>query len=189
MRDRERSSKDDEVLVRAAAGGDREALGRLYDRFAPSMLGVAQRMLGDSHEAEDVVHDVFLEVWHRARYYDRGRGTVRTWLMVRLRSRTLDRLRSAKRAAAVALTPELGARAAAGEAGDAAAHDSGFVRRALRELSPDQRAILELGYFAGYSCAEIADHLAVPVGTVKSRMSRAVAHLRVQLEANERERP
>ncbi|HEY2216370.1 MAG TPA: sigma factor, partial [Solirubrobacteraceae bacterium] len=70
-----------------AAAGDRAALGLLYDRFAPSMLAVGQRILGSAREAEDLVHDVFLEAWLRARYYDPARGSVRTWLMLRLRSR------------------------------------------------------------------------------------------------------
>ena len=90
----------DERLIAAVAEGNRDALGELYDRFAPSMLAVALRMLGSSREAEDVVQDVFLEAWQRAAHYDRARGTVRTWLMLRLRSRTLDRLRSTARCCA-----------------------------------------------------------------------------------------
>lgn len=179
----------DELLVRAAAEGDRDALGALYDRFSPSLLAVAQRMLGSAREAEDVVQDVFLEAWHRARHYDRSRGSVRTWLMMRLRSRSLDRLRATRRAAAVAFDEALLPRTAGAalsssiDAPDGTA-DHRALNRALTSLPHDQREVLELGYFAGQSCAEIASVLSVPVGTVKSRMSRAIAQLRVQLREN-----
>src|SRR5688500_10353217 len=77
-------TEQDERLIVAIAEGERDALGELYDRFSPALLGVALRMLGSTREAEDVVQDVFLEAWQRARHYDRSRGTVRTWLMLRL---------------------------------------------------------------------------------------------------------
>jgi RNA polymerase sigma-70 factor (ECF subfamily) len=186
---RERSDQgDDEQLVRAAAAGDRDALGTLYDRFAPSMLAVAQRILGGQREAEDVVQDVFLEAWHRARYYDRERGTVRTWLMLRLRSRALDRVRAARRAAGVSLD-EIGALQQPGGQDELTkAPDAQLLHRALEGLPEDQRTVLELGYFSGFTCAEIATRLELPIGTVKSRMSRAVAQLRTQLQRGEGER-
>jgi RNA polymerase sigma-70 factor (ECF subfamily) len=182
-------AENDELLVRAAAQGDREALGALYDRFSPLLLSVAHRMLGSTREAEDLVHDVFLEAWHRARHYDRARGSVRTWLMLRLRSRALDRLRATKRAGAVlfdeALQPRGGSVSETHTAAPDAALDHKALVHALATLPKDQRAVLELGYFAGQSCAEIAGALSVPVGTVKSRMSRAIAHLRTQLQERE----
>jgi RNA polymerase sigma-70 factor (ECF subfamily) len=175
----------DERLVSAIAEGNRDALGELYDRFAPSLLAVALRMLGSSREAEDVVQDVFLEAWQRAAHYDRGRGTVRTWLMLRLRSRTLDRLRSARRTRGISFE-ELSLSASEGNTeATLAALDSEVLRNALSELPTDQRRVLELGYFSGQSCAEIAAVLSVPIGTVKSRMSRAIAHLRARLVPRE----
>lgn len=175
----------DERLIAAIAGGDRDALGELYDRFAPILLAVALRMLGSSREAEDVVQDVFLEAWQRARHYDRSRGTVRTWLMLRLRSRTLDRMRSSKRTRGVSFE-ELSLPAAEGNTeATLAALDGDVLRAALAELPEDQRRVLELGYFSGQSCAEIAAVLSVPIGTVKSRMSRAIAHLRARLAPSE----
>lgn len=179
----------DERLISAVAEGDREALGELYDRFAPAMLAVALRMLSSSREAEDVVQDVFLEAWQRAAHYDRARGTVRTWLMLRLRSRTLDRLRSSRRTRGISFEELAGStRLPAAEASTEAtlaALDSDVLRTALSELPADQRRVLELGYFSGQSCAEIAAVLSVPIGTVKSRMSRAIAHLRARLVPRE----
>jgi RNA polymerase sigma-70 factor (ECF subfamily) len=180
-------NSDDERLVRALVDGDRDALGALYDRHAASMLAVAQRVLGSPREAEDLVHDVFLEAWHRARYYEPARGTVRTWLMMRLRSRAIDRQRSAQRnkrveldaAAQIERDAHAHARASTESAGS---HDGGTLRGFLLELSAEHQAVLELGYFSGLSCAEIATRLDVPIGTVKSRMSRAIAQLRTRLQ-------
>jgi RNA polymerase sigma-70 factor, ECF subfamily len=183
MRERSSDSDDDERLVHAAGAGDRDALGMLYDRFAPSMLAVAHRILGARREAEDVVQDVFLEAWHRARYYDRARGTVRTWLMLRLRSRALDRLRARRRTDGVSLD-EVGSLSQPRAQDELAmALDGQVLHRALHALPDDQRTVLELGYFSGFTCAEIATRLELPIGTVKSRMSRAVAQLREQLLA------
>jgi RNA polymerase sigma-70 factor (ECF subfamily) len=175
----------DERLIAAVAGGDRDALGELYDRFSPSLLAVALRMLGSSREAEDVVQDVFLEAWQRARHYDRARGTVRTWLMLRLRSRTLDRMRSSKRTRGVSFEELALPVAESNTEASLAALDGDVLRKALGELPGDQRRVLELGYFSGQSCAEIAAELSVPIGTVKSRMSRAIAHLRARLTPDE----
>ena len=88
--------REDAHLVIAIADGDRDALASLYDIYAPIMLATAHRMMGDRREAEDVLHDVFLEVWRKAGTYDPGRAKVKTWLLLRLRSRVLDRLRSAR---------------------------------------------------------------------------------------------
>lgn len=177
------SAIDDEQLVEAVAAGDREALGKLYDRFAPGMLSVAQRIVGSARESEDLVHDVFLEAWHRARHYDRSRGSVRTWLMMRLRSRGLDRLRAERRAPTVDLEMAKLSLREAHEPDAGTARDGQLVRGALAQLHDDQRAVLELGYFAGYSCSEIATRLEIPIGTVKSRMSRAIAELRSHFDA------
>src|SRR5262245_29250764 len=83
--------EDDERLIARAVGGSRDALAELYDRHAPLLLGLGARILGDRGLAEDVLHDVFLEAWHHAREYDPARGTVRAWLVTRMRSRSLDR--------------------------------------------------------------------------------------------------
>lgn len=167
---------DDRALVALVAGGDQTALATLYDRFAPTMLAVGQRILGSAREAEDLVHDVFLEAWLRASYYDPARGSVRTWLMLRLRSRALDRRRSAQRDRAVGLDELRLPAASSGSEGEGL--DARRVQAMLAGLPSDQRSVLELSYFAGRSCSEIAADLNIPIGTVKSRMSRALTHLR-----------
>lgn len=180
-----RASADDDVsLVVAIAGGDRPALARLYDRYAPLLLGVGVRLLGQRREAEDLVHDVFLEVWRSADDYDTGRGSVRTWILMRLRSRALDRLKSAShtRVSSLEEAPdkEPPASAVADEDPSLAA-DRTRVRRALSLLPTEQRAVLELAYFEGLSSQEIATRIGIPIGTVKSRSAAAMMKLRAEL--------
>src|SRR5688572_30748531 len=84
---------EDVELIREAARGEVDALASVYDRYSRLLMTTAERMLGDRAMAEDLVHDVMMEVWRAAASYDVARGSVRTWMLVRLRSRALDRLR------------------------------------------------------------------------------------------------
>ncbi len=179
------ANDDDARLVAAMAAGDRGALGALYDRHAAVLLAVAQRVLGDRREAEDLLHDVFLEAFRQAGAYDPSRASVRAWLLVRLRSRAVDRKRSVGASRVVPTAPEQLHRAvdtaalSSAEAADAS--DRARVRRALAELPDEQREVLELGYFEGLSSSEIAARIDVPIGTVKSRVADAIAKLRAGL--------
>jgi len=169
-------------LVTAAARGDRRAFGALYDRHARAMLALGVRLFGATREAEDILHDVFVEVWRRAGEYDARRGSVRRWLLLRMRSRSLDRVRSFGRSRGQSLGDLEPARPGP-EDGDALerAPDRGRVLEALPTLPDEQRAVVELGYFQGWSSAEMAAHLGVPIGTVKSRLRMAIARLRAAL--------
>ena len=172
----------DAELVRAVARGDRPALAQLYDRFSPILLAVATRILGERREAEDLLHDVFLEVWRQAADYDSTRGSVRAWMLIRLRSRALDRRKSAGATRVVSLDAETERggeeREAATSEDPSLAPDRTAIRRALAALPDEQRTVLELGYFEGLSSSEIAERLGAPVGTVKSRVAAALAKLR-----------
>lgn len=175
---------DDRALVDRIADGDRSALAVLYGRYASTLLGVAVRILGGRREAEDLVHDVFLEAWRRAGSYRPERGSVRTWLLLRLRSRALDRVRSPRLKRAVSLEstmPDYAERRAAPDDPSIAA-DRARVRAAVARLPQPQRAVLLLAYFEGRSSTEIADRLELPVGTVKSRLAAARRGLRAALE-------
>jgi RNA polymerase sigma-70 factor (ECF subfamily) len=175
------AAQRDAELVAAIAAGDRKALAALYQRFAPSLMAVGQRILGDRREAEDLLHDVFLEVWRQAGQFDRARGTVRAWLLMRMRSRSLDRRKSAGFSRVVSLEERQEEVRATGD--DALAPDRSALRRALADLPEEQRLVLELGYFEGLSSTEIAARIAAPVGTVKSRVAAALAKLRQGLGA------
>jgi RNA polymerase sigma-70 factor (ECF subfamily) len=170
------AAQRDAELVAAISAGDRKALAALYQRFAPSLMAVGQRILGDRREAEDLLHDVFLEVWRQAGQFDRARGTVRAWMLMRMRSRSLDRRKSAGFSRVVSLEERQEEVRATGD--DALAPDRSALRRALADLPEEQRQVLELGYFEGLSSTEIAARIAAPVGTVKSRVAAALAKLR-----------
>jgi RNA polymerase sigma-70 factor (ECF subfamily) len=173
----------DEAAWRAVADGDTRALTELYDRHAPMLVGVAYRLLGNRSDAEDLVHDVFVEAWGRARDFDARRGSVRRWLLVRLRSRAIDRIRSLETARRHRET-EASERAAAPPANpEWSPGDGERVRAALRALPEEQRTLVELAYFEGLSHAELALRAGVPIGTVKSRLFAAMEKLRRQLDA------
>ncbi len=169
-------------LLQRIARGDQAALGVLYDRYSPVLMAIGCRVLGNREAAEDLLHDVFLEAWRRAADYDPTRGSVRVWLCMRMRSRSLDRIRSSGRRQTVPMEEANLPEAEQGSDGDPSlTADRVTVRRALEALPPEQRAVLELGYFEGLSSTEIAERVGIPVGTVKSRVASGIAKLRLAL--------
>ncbi len=172
----------DAALVRRVASGDQHALGQLYDRYADMLLAVGLRILKNQGEAEDLLHDVFVEVWRKAGDFDAARGSVRAWLVTRTRSRALDRCKSPGRARANPLDGvEHRLVDATPDAVDRGDHER--LRAAVAGLTSDQRAVMECAYFDDLSSSEIAAHLAIPIGTVKSRMAAGLARLRNVLGA------
>ncbi|MEL7450860.1 MAG: sigma-70 family RNA polymerase sigma factor [Pseudomonadota bacterium] len=179
----------DEHLLQAMARGQSEALGELYDRYAERLMPVAVAILRNSRDAEDLIHDVFLEAWQKAASFDAARGSVRSWLSLRVRSRAIDRLRALnmKRNHAQGLRAE--AEATNSGKDDAAVEtDCALAQEALGALSDAQREVIELGYFRGLSCSEIASHCGIPLGTVKSRLGAALNKLRQHLKTSEGEK-
>jgi RNA polymerase sigma-70 factor (ECF subfamily) len=166
-------------VLRSLASGDKQALGVLYDRHSGIMLALGLRIVGVRREAEDLLHDVFLEAWRHAGDYDPRRGSVKTWLLLRMRSRCLDRVRSHGFSRVDALESEP-VRQGSVERADRRL-DGSRARALLESLPPSQREVLELGYFEGLSFSEIATQLDIPIGTVKSRVSAAMTKLREDL--------
>jgi len=175
------SSLDDRALVAEAARGEVKAFAVLYDRFAGIMLATAKRMLGDRGGAEDLMHDVFMEVWRNVDNYDPTRATVRTWILVRLRSRALDRLRSATVRREVT-TDDVTPNEAPVAEDPSLAPDRTAVVAALQNLPDDQRMVIELSYFHGLSSSEIAERMGSPLGTVKSRTAAGLAKIRSAMQ-------
>ncbi len=162
----------DVALVLRMAQGDRSAVADLYARHAAALLGLAQSLLRSRAESEDLIHDVFLEAWRRSADYSAERGSVRAWLLVRLRSRALDRLKSAARPRTVQLE-QPSAAPLPGHLGD-----QGRLRDLLVQMPEPQQQVIVLGYFEGLSTVEIAERLGIPAGTVKSRTRAALGALR-----------
>jgi RNA polymerase sigma-70 factor (ECF subfamily) len=176
---------EDIAVLRRIAGGEKDALGVLYDRHAGVMLALGVRVVGVRREAEDLLHDVFLEAWRHAGDYDPRRGSVKTWLLLRMRSRCLDRVRSHGFSRTDALEVEpMGTTDTTGNAESDRVErnlDGARVKALLDMLPAGQREVLELGYFQGLSFSEIAEALGIPIGTVKSRVSAAMVKLRADL--------
>jgi len=175
--DRPPDDAEDEALVVAMASGDRAALATLYERHSGLLLGLALRIVREKREAEDLLHDVFLEAWRSAKDFDPKRGRVRTWLAIRMRSRALDLQKSAR---VSRNTGDAGLDVVVDDS-EGTSPDHGRIRSALAELGQDQRKVLELAYFEGLSCTEIAERIAIPVGTVKSRIAAGLDRLRLGL--------
>lgn len=177
--DRSDVALDDHELVRRMARGDRAALGAIYARHAPRLLALVRHIVGDRAEAEDVLHDIFLEAWRRAGDYSSERGSVAAWLAVRARSRALDRRRAPLRRGVT-----LASSVSEAEPSDAEPPsgtnlaEQARLRAALSSMAAEERQVIVLGYFAGLSSREIAEEARIPVGTVKSRVRSALIKLR-----------
>ncbi len=176
-------SPDDLDLMDAIAAGDRAALSRLVDRYAPVLLAVCRRVLNDADEADDVLVDVFYEVWARADRFDRARGNPLTYLVTLARSRSIDRRRSlgARPPLRSDRSGELAARPAAGPGPlqhTQLDEQAGRVRTAMAGLDVDQRVALECAFYEGLSHTEVAAKLGKPLGTVKTLIRQGLIRLR-----------
>jgi RNA polymerase sigma-70 factor, ECF subfamily len=155
------------------ATGDQTALAQFYDLTNRVAFGLILRILGDRSTAEEVLLDVYTQVWRQAGNYSRERGTPLAWLMTIARTRALDRLRSGRQEKQRKESLDAVADARSFEANPeettATNEHQRLVRRALAALPVEQRQIIELAYFSGLSHSEIAAHLGQPLGTVKTR--------------------
>ena len=176
----------DEVVVQRIVTGDHSALGALYDLHGRTVYTLALRIVGDPAEAEEVVQDVFVQVWRGATRYDQGRATVAGWLLMMTRSRAIDRVRARHaRPVGDAAGETTIARLPDGSAGPEASVINGQaverLKAALQDLPKSMRAAIELAYYEGLTQSAIAERLGEPLGTVKTRMRAALQKLRASL--------
>jgi RNA polymerase sigma-70 factor (ECF subfamily) len=176
----------DADLANALVAGDVEALARLYDRYGPLAYAVALRVVGDPGRAEDVVQDCFLKLWGGAHRFDSSRGSLRTWLLTTVRNRAIDYLRG--RAGREAREMQIPVDAEASGVGSepwrevALGIERDMIRDGVDSLPTDQRQVVELAYFSGYTYREIAEMVQVPLSTVKGRMRLALEKLHSYLQ-------
>lgn len=165
-------------LIARIRGGDQQAMSELYDRYSNVVYGVALRVLQDAAAAEDVLQDIFMQLWRKPDAFDGSRGSLAAWLSVIARHRSIDRLRQRRPetdiedvviASSVDLRDET-ERSLVIEK----------VRVVLDQMSPDQRKALELAYFQGLTHTEIAEKTGEPLGTVKTRIRSGLQQLRTK---------
>ena len=189
-------NRDDLRLMEAIKAGEAAALEALYARYARAVLGVCRRILGDPRDAEEAMLDAFAQVWEHGDRYDPGRASPLSYLMTVARSRAIDRARSVGRHGRLlsnedeAVLVDLGSQEpilASPLTLLLSAENRGVVEGALRGLPAEQREAVELAFFEGLSHREVADRLAAPLGTVKTRIRQGLLRLRDGLYAAVRE--
>ncbi len=175
-------SESSSALIAAIAEGDRDAFGRFYDLTAPMAFGLIRRVLRDPEAAAEVLQEVFWQVWQDAPRYDPTRGTPEAWLVMRAKTRAIDRLRSIRRRDRTFVAPvdESVAQRREDPAPNPAvvAEDRGLIQTALAQLPEPQRRVIELAFFEGLTHSEIATRLGEPLGTVKTRARLGLDRLR-----------
>ena len=174
-------------LLRRIAAGDREAFGEFYDRHAPLMFSVACKILNNSSEAEDVLQEVCVQIWEKARAFDPTLGKAASWAAILTRNKAIDRIRASQRRHRLA--EEAGAEFAIASETDGTANEAihgrdktNLIQSAITELPAEQRRAIELAFFSGLTQHEISEKLSEPLGTVKARIRRGLLRLRDQLE-------
>jgi RNA polymerase sigma-70 factor (ECF subfamily) len=175
----------DALLAARLAAGDDDAPVEVFDRLAPVVHSAALRVLGQGAVAQDVVQDVFVELWCHPGRYDPVAGTLRTYLVVLAKHRSVDLVRSelrrrARQERAYRLAPGAEQAGVCDEVATALAAD--VVRDAVRLLPHEQRRVVELAYFQGLTCREVALAAGIPEGTAKSRLRLALAKLEAVLD-------
>ncbi|MBV9336288.1 MAG: sigma-70 family RNA polymerase sigma factor [Solirubrobacterales bacterium] len=175
----------DEELMDLVDDGEVRAFEVIFDRHAGAAYSLALRMCGRRALAEDIVQEAFLSLWRSGTSYDRGRGSVRSWVLSAVHNRAVDALRRAGSKAGRDVHDEgIAERLPAREATDAEVErrdDARRIRSALGELPPDQRRVIELAYFGGLTHNQIAEMLELPPGTVKGRMRLGLTRMRSAL--------
>jgi RNA polymerase sigma-70 factor (ECF subfamily) len=166
----------DAMLVSAVRSGDDQAMAQLYERYSPIVYSVALRVLGDTAAAEDILQEVFLQLWRNPDVFDASRGSLPGWLAVIARNRAIDSLRKRRPETnvsdvIVSIEPDLASGAEWSRALEK-------IRSALASMSSPQRSALEMAFFEGLTHAEIATKTGEPLGTIKTRIRAGLGALR-----------
>jgi RNA polymerase sigma-70 factor, ECF subfamily len=181
------------ALLGMIAQGDREAFSRFYDGFAGLAFGLIRRILRDPAACEEVLQEVFWQIWREAARYDPRRGSPEAWVVMRAKTRAIDRLRAMRRREKTFVAPADDSLTRSteepGENPGVAAETRGLVRSALNALPEPQRRVVELAFFEGLTQSEIASRLGEPLGTVKTRARLGLERLKSLITREEPARP
>lgn len=187
VRDSEKKHQafSDQALLESIAGKDAEAFSTLYDRHAAKLFGLAIQIVKDRTLAEDILQDIFLSLWKNAGLFDSSKGNPVTWLMVLCRNRCIDKLRVLnKKAGRTSQLSEKEARQiksseAENPAEQAIQNETHIrIKKALQQLPVEQRTLIELAYFSGFTQSEISETSGLPLGTVKTRIRLGMQKLK-----------
>ena len=176
------------ALLKQIGQGDRSSFELLYERFSGVLFSTAYRVLNNQEAAEDVLQDVFVQIWEKAPLYDPARGKPLTWAVTLTRNKSIDRLRSVQRRNR--LNDDVEKQAATVEQFDDRSsldavngiERAQMIRAAIGKLSAEQRQAIELAFFSGLTQTEIAERLNEPLGTIKARIRRGMMRLREVIE-------
>ncbi|TMF47836.1 MAG: sigma-70 family RNA polymerase sigma factor [Chloroflexi bacterium] len=184
----------DEELMAAICGGSEFALELLYERYHRYAFSLAYRILQDPVAAEDIVQEAFLALWRKADTYQQQHGSVHSWLQAIVHHRAIDKIRASAHRDQQCISLQAGRdksdsyeqdpASAEPELWEQAWHDeqSRLIRAALDQIPPEQRQVIELAYFGGYTHAEISEQWNIPLGTVKGRMRLGMQKLKLLLQ-------
>ena len=173
----------EEELVLLLQSQDRQAFSYLYDNYAPALNNIIFRMVDDVALTEDILQEAFVKIWYNFASYDKSKGRLFTWMLNLTRNLTIDVLRSKgyKKQSKIS-----GNENSVNNLQDNSINinkfDSLGIRKQLTNLKPEQRIIIDMAYFNGYTQEEIAKDLGIPLGTVKTRMQTAILELRKMLQ-------
>jgi len=175
----------EEELVLLLQNQDQQAFSYLYDNYAAALNGIIYRMVENRELAEDILQEAFVKIWNNFSNYDAGKGRLFTWMLNITRNLTIDTLRSKgyKKQAKIS-ADENSVSNLTGDINMAERFDAMGVRKQLANLKPEQKSIIDLAYFNGYTQDEISKEMGIPLGTVKTRMRSAIIELRKMLANN-----
>jgi RNA polymerase sigma-70 factor (ECF subfamily) len=183
----ETAQTNDVDLLRRIGDGDRTAFGLFYDQYSGLLFSIAVKILNDASEAEDVMQEVFLQIWDKAGGYNPLLGKPASWAVTLVRNKAIDRIRASQRRAK--LMEQATVEAASGPENSPTANErlhgkenAELIRNVVAGLPADQRRAIEMAFFSGLTQNEISEKLQEPLGTVKARIRRGMLKLRDQLE-------
>ena len=175
----------EEELVMLLQRRDQQAFSYLYDNYSGALNGIITRMVDETQLAEDILQEAFVKIWNNFVHYDPSKGRLFTWMINITRNLTIDTLRSKgyKKSRQISRDEN-----SVGNYHDKSSGPDKFdtigLRKQVANLKPEQKSIIDLAYFSGYTQEEISKQMGIPLGTVKTRMRSAILELRKMLEFN-----
>lgn len=166
-------------FVALLAKGDEQGFSVLYDNYSRALLGVIKKVISEEEVAEDVLQDVFVKIWNNRKMYDASKARLYTWMLNIARNTSIDYLRSKQNKMDGKIQRDENTVHIANRTNSVETNiDRIGIKKIVEELKEDQRKLIDLAYFEGYTQEEIAAHLQIPLGTVKTRIRTALIVLR-----------